>query len=87
MVHSPKPAIVADGNHQTNVGFTLGKTICFGSLVFIIDRFGSLSLSPKRNDSRTIFIGMAHIRSLSLHTILEESVDDADTTSSGGGGG
>jgi hypothetical protein len=27
-------------------GFSLGETICFGSLEFIADRFGGLILSP-----------------------------------------
>jgi hypothetical protein len=57
----------------------------FGSLEFIADHFGSLSLSPEGNDSGAIFVGMVHSGSLSLHTILMESIDEDDTTSSGGG--
>jgi hypothetical protein len=86
MVHSSKLIIVVNGNHQNDVGFALGETICFGSLELNIDRFGSLSLSHEGNDSGIIFMGMVHSRSLSLHTILKESLDEGDTTSSGWGG-
>jgi hypothetical protein len=54
MVPSPKPIIVVDGNTLTDVGFTLGETICFGSLEFIADRFSDLSLSPEGNDSGVV---------------------------------
>jgi hypothetical protein len=54
MVPSPKPIIVVDGNTLTGVGFTLGETICFGSLEFIADRFSDLSLSPEGNDSGVV---------------------------------
>jgi hypothetical protein len=50
MVHSLKPVIIIDGNHQTGVGFALCETIRFGSLEFMAKRFSSLSLSPKGND-------------------------------------
>jgi hypothetical protein len=84
IVHSPKIAIVANGKHQTSVGFTLGETIHFGSLVFIADHFGNLSLSPEGNDSCAIFMGIVHNRLPSLHTILKESVDEDDMSSSRG---
>jgi hypothetical protein len=35
MVHSPKLIIVANGEHQTSGGLTLGESIRFGSLEFI----------------------------------------------------
>jgi hypothetical protein len=54
MVPSPKPIIVVDGNTLTGVGFALGETIRFGSLEFIADRFGDLSLSPEGNDSGAV---------------------------------
>jgi hypothetical protein len=40
-------------------GFTLGNIVHFGSLEFIVKCFSSLTLSPKGNDSSTIFMGMA----------------------------
>jgi hypothetical protein len=84
MVHLTKLTIVVDGELQTGGGFTHGKTICFGSLELITNRFNSLSLSTKGNDSGAIFVGMAQSGSPSLHAILEDSVDEGDTTSSGG---
>jgi hypothetical protein len=84
MVQSPK-LVIADGKHQTSGGFTLGETIRFGSLAFITDCFGNFGLSNEGNVIGIVLVGMAHNRSLSLHTILEESVDEGDTTSSEGG--
>jgi hypothetical protein len=46
MVHLLKPAVIAGGDYQTSIGFTLGEIFSFGSLEFIADRFGSPSLSP-----------------------------------------
>jgi hypothetical protein len=86
MVHSPEPAIITDGHRQATVGFALGETIHLGSLEFIANRFGRLSLSPERNDSDAVFIVMVHNGLLSLQGILEDSTDEDDTTSSGGGG-
>jgi hypothetical protein len=84
MVQTPKLIIIADGKHQISVSFTHGETIRFGNLEIIADHFGTLSLFNEGNVSGTVFVEMAHRRSLSLHTILEDSADDGDTTSSGG---
>jgi hypothetical protein len=46
MVPSSVLAITVDGERLSCSGFSLGETICFGSLEFIISRFGFLSLSP-----------------------------------------
>jgi hypothetical protein len=78
-------AITTDGKHLTCGGFSLGETVCFGSLDFIADYFSSLNLSPKGSDSGTIFMGMVHSGSPSLHTILEDSADEFYSTSSGEG--
>jgi hypothetical protein len=82
MVHSSTLVITADGKHLTCIGFSLGKTVHFGSLEFITDCFGSLSLSPKGNDSDVVFVGAAHSGSPSLHTILKDSVDEFAMASS-----
>jgi hypothetical protein len=50
MVHSGKPAVIADGDHLTSIGFALGEIVRFGSQEFITDRFGSLCLSFEGND-------------------------------------
>jgi hypothetical protein len=86
MVHSSTLIVVAaNGKHQTGGGFTLDETIRFGSLKFITNHFGNLSLSDEENDSVTVFMGMAHNGLPSLHNILEESADEGDTTSNRGG--
>jgi hypothetical protein len=84
MVHLPKLIVIVDSKHQTGVSFTLSKTIHFGSLGFIADPFGSLSLSGEGNVSGVIFMVMDHNGSPPLHTILEDSTDEGDTTFSGG---
>jgi hypothetical protein len=82
MVHSPKLIVLGDDKHLTNIIFTHGKTIHFGSLEFIANHFSHLSLSVEGNDSDTVFVGMAHSGSSSLHTVHEDSTDKGDTTSS-----
>jgi hypothetical protein len=85
MVPSLKLAVITDGEHLTDVGFTHGKTIHFGSPEFIADYFGKLSLSDEGKVPDVVFMEMTHNGSPSLHTILEESANEGDTTSSGGG--
>jgi hypothetical protein len=48
MVHSSTLVVATNGEHLTCGGFSLGETICFGILEFVINCFGSLSLSPRR---------------------------------------
>jgi hypothetical protein len=85
MFHSSKLVVATVDKHHTVSGLTLGETIHSRSLEFIAGHFGSLSLSAEGNDSSTVFVGMTHNGSPSLHTIIEESVDEGDTASSGGG--
>jgi hypothetical protein len=47
MVHSSTLAIATDGERLTSGNFSLSETVPFGSLDFITDCFGDLSLSPK----------------------------------------
>jgi hypothetical protein len=61
------------------------ETIFFGGLEFTVNCFGNLSISPEGNDLVTIFVGMVHNRSLSLHNILKESSNEGDVASGGGG--
>jgi hypothetical protein len=60
MVPSLALAITADGECLSCGGFSLGKTIRFGSPEFIVDRFNGLSLSPMGNGSDAIVMGLAH---------------------------
>jgi hypothetical protein len=84
MVHSSKLVVITDGEHLTSVSFTHGETICFGSLEFSAECFGNLSLSDEGKVSCVVIMWMVHSRLQSLHTILEDSVDEGDTSSSGG---
>jgi hypothetical protein len=49
MVTSSALAITGDSEHLSCGGFSLDETIHFGSLEFIADYFGGLSLSPWRD--------------------------------------
>jgi hypothetical protein len=69
--------VTIDGACLTCGSFSLDKTIRFGSLEFIIDYFGSLSLSPKEGDSGAIFVGTTHSGSPSLWDMIEDSLDDS----------
>jgi hypothetical protein len=85
MVHLSMLTITTNGEHLTGGGFSLDEIIQLGSLEFIIDHFDNLSLSREGSDSDAVFMGMAHNRSPSLHTILEESASEDDSASSEGG--
>jgi hypothetical protein len=85
MVHSSTLDVITDGEHLTCGDFSPGETIFFGSLEFIIDYFGTLSLSLKGSDSGTVFVGTAHCGSPSLCTILKDSTNELYTAPSGEG--
>jgi hypothetical protein len=85
MVHSSMLVVTIDGACLTCGSFSLDKTIRFGSLEFIIDYFGSLSLSPKEGDSGAIFVGTTHSGSPSLWDMIEDSLDEFYTTFRGDG--
>jgi hypothetical protein len=87
MVYLPKLTFIANRNNPTDVGLTPGETISFGSLELTIDCFGRLSLSPERDDSGALFIGMMHSMSPSLHTVHEESSSEGGVALGEGGGG
>jgi hypothetical protein len=87
MVYSPKLTFVANNNNSIGVGLTLGKTIRFGSLKFIADRFSNLSLYLEGNHSGVVFVGMVHSGLSFVHTMNKESSNDGDTALGGGVGG
>jgi hypothetical protein len=52
MVHSSTLAVATDGERLTSGNFSLSETVPFGSLDFITDCFGDLSLSTKGGGGR-----------------------------------
>jgi hypothetical protein len=59
MVPSSALIVATDGECLSCGDFSLGETICFGSLEFITDRFSGLSLFPMGDGSDTIIMGSA----------------------------
>jgi hypothetical protein len=57
MVPSSSITITADGEHLACGGFSLGEPVCLGNLEFIDDYFVGLSLSPRRGNEGTVFVG------------------------------
>jgi hypothetical protein len=77
MVPSFTLAIVADGERPSFNAFSLGETIHFGSLEFITDRFGGLSLSPPGDGSDATVMGSTHSRPPSpLRAMTGNSVEE-----------
>jgi hypothetical protein len=60
MVPSSSITITAHGERLTCGGFSLGEPVCLGNFKFIVDYFGGLSLSLRRGNDGTIFMGSAH---------------------------
>jgi hypothetical protein len=60
LVHSSALTISADGERLTCGGFSLSEAVHSGSLEFIAEHFGGLSLSPMRNDLGGTFMGSTH---------------------------
>jgi hypothetical protein len=85
MVHSSALAVSNDVERLMCAGFSLGETICFGSLEFIINCFGGLSLSPKGCDPGTALMGTTCNGSPSLRTTIKDSTEEFYMTSSGEG--
>jgi hypothetical protein len=86
MVPSSALTVATDDEHLWCGGFPLGETIHFGSLEFITDHFGGLSLSPLGDGSDAIIMGSAHDGPLSpLRAVTGDSVEEFHTTSDGEG--
>jgi hypothetical protein len=86
VVHSSVLPIATDNECLTGGGFSLDKTVHFGSLEFIVDCFGSLSLSPKGSNSGPVLMGSTHSWSPSLRPMTEDSTKEFYMASSGEGG-
>jgi hypothetical protein len=87
MVHSSALTVSTNGECLTCSGFSLGETICFGSLEFITDCFGSLNLSPKRNDLGVTFMGSPRSGTpIPLWAMIEDSTEEFFIAPSGEGG-
>jgi hypothetical protein len=84
LVHLPKVIIITIGSNLFGIELAWGKTIHFRNVKFIADHFDNLRLSPKRNGSGSVFVGMSDNGLPSLHAILEESASEDDSTSSQG---
>jgi hypothetical protein len=60
MVPSSMLAISTSDERLSCDGFSLGQTIHFGSLEFIVDHFGDLSFSPMGDSSDVVVMGSNH---------------------------
>jgi hypothetical protein len=79
-------AVAADSERLACDVFSLGETICFGSLEFIADRFGGLSLSPMRGGSGAAIMGSTHGGTPSpLWAMTGDSVEEFHTALDGEG--
>jgi hypothetical protein len=77
----------ANGERLMCGGFSLGETVCLRSFDFIADYFDGLSLSPKRGDSGTAFMGSTHSGPPSSRWAMIEDSNEEFHMASGGGGG
>jgi hypothetical protein len=83
MVPSSAVTVTTDGERLTCGGFSLGETVRLWSIEFVVGYFGGLSLSPRRGDSSTAFMGSTHSRTPSpWRAMIEDSIDEFLMTSS-----
>jgi hypothetical protein len=87
MLPSSALAITSDGECLMCSCLSLGKTICPGSFEFIANYFRGLSLSPRRGNSRTAFVGSIHSGAPSpQRDMIQDSTEEFLMVSSGEGG-
>jgi hypothetical protein len=86
MVSPSSIAIIADCEHLVCSGFSLGELVHLGNLEFITDYFGGLSLSPRRGNEGTIFVGSTRSGASTLKQVtVGDSTEEFLTMSSGEG--
>jgi hypothetical protein len=56
----PSSVISITGERLTCDGFSLGETVRLGNFEFVVDYFSGLSLSPRRGNAGTAFMGTTH---------------------------
>jgi hypothetical protein len=83
MAQSSALAVSIDCERLMCGGLALGETIHFGSLEFIADCFGGLSLSPKGSDPGAVSVGTTHSGSPSLLAMMEDSTEEFYSASNG----
>jgi hypothetical protein len=87
MVTSSALAITGDSEHLSCGGFSLDETIHFGSLEFIADYFGGLSLSPWRDCLDAAVMGSTCSGPPSpLRAMIGDSTEEFHMTLDGEGG-
>jgi hypothetical protein len=87
MVPSSALAVAADGKCLSCGGLSLNETICFGSLEFITDYLGGLSLSPRRDGLDNTIMGSTCSGPPSpLCAMIGKSTEEFHMASEGEGG-
>jgi hypothetical protein len=87
MVPSSTITVAVNGEHLTCGGFSISKPVFLGNFEFITDYFGSVSLSPRRDNSGTAFLGSTHHGgSTPWQAMIRDSAKEFLTSSSGNGG-
>jgi hypothetical protein len=83
MVTSSTLVVFSNGKCLACSGFSCGKTVCFGSLEFIADYFGGLSLSPRGSNSDATLMCPTHGEPPSpLRAMIEDSTEEFHMDSS-----
>jgi hypothetical protein len=83
MILSSSITAAADGEHLMCGGFSLDEPVCLGNFDFIIDYFGSLSLSPRRGNEGAVFVGLTRSGVSTPHqATIEDSTEEFLTMSS-----
>jgi hypothetical protein len=84
MVPSSSITVAADGKRLTCGGFSLGKPVHLRNFEFLAAYFGVLSLSLRRGNEGTIFLGSTHSwASTPQRAMIEDCTEEFLTLLSG----